>query len=337
MTRGGGGNSIGTAGVLRLWGKDLYGQASWLIVFALFGILVWARKFSFKSLNTKQAAFVYWSIWLAIMCVFFSYASFFHRYYFCMFAPAVAALSAVGFIEMFKAFREKISWRQYILPISFVVTSIISVIYVIAYADLKIWLVPLIIVSCAAALVFMAIYYFEGKRLACILAAGFMLISISAAPFYWSLTAAMYPPQNSTMPYAGPELANPSNYGGSANQETFISSDANTLAIENYLVDHYKTGTYLVVSQSAADVSAYIVDTGLPAVAYGGFLGSDAALPLSRIKELVAQGKITYFLVSTKSLGNAEITNYVKSTAKLINASEYGGVANSGFTLYLFS
>jgi hypothetical protein len=51
----------------------------------------------------------------------------------------------------------------------------------------------------------------------------------------------------------------------------------------------------------------------------------------------VQEGKITYFLVSTKSSGSSEITTYVRSAAKLINATEYGGAANSGYTLYLFS
>jgi aryl-alcohol dehydrogenase-like predicted oxidoreductase len=40
--------------------------------------------------------------------------------------------------------------------------------------------------------------------------------------------------------------------------------------------------------------------TGLPAVAYGGFLGTDNALTLAQLKQLVKEGKITYFLVSSE-------------------------------------
>jgi hypothetical protein len=136
----------------------------------------------------------------------------------------------------------------------------------------------------------------------------------------------MYVP-NATLPYAGPELAGQEMGGMSFNREdgrdNAKNSDSNSAdgtgnagnnngggpnagadsqtsssGLEKYLVEHYKQGSYLVVSQRANDVAQFIIDTGLPAVAYGGFLGSDNALTLDELKALVAQGKITYFLIS---------------------------------------
>jgi 4-amino-4-deoxy-L-arabinose transferase-like glycosyltransferase len=192
----------------------------------------------------------------------------------------------------------------------------------------------------------MAVYWVGSKRFTLLLAVGSMLVSILAGPFYWSLTAVMYVPENITMPFAGPELASTTKtMGMTANQGTYLSADNQTLALQNYLVKNYKTGSYLVVAQRANDVAEFIVGTGLPAVAYGGFLGSDNAMTLDQLKTLVKEGKVTYFLISSQGgMGgnsSSELVSYVKENATLISPSEYGGTSSSssaqfGTSLYCF-
>lgn len=84
-----------------------------------------------------------------------------------------------------------------------------------------------------------------------------------------------------------------------------------------------------------------ILDTGLPCYAYGGFLGSDNSLTVSKLKELVAQGKITYFLVSEQGgMGNTNGTllSYVEKNATPIDSSAYSSSSDrSEGTLYLFT
>jgi hypothetical protein len=270
-----------------------------------------------------------------------------------MVAPGIAGLVGIGITQMYKEFRDKRGWQKWLLPLSLLATSGVASVYVWSYSALRTWLVPLIIVTAIFSLGFMAIHYVSRKKLALIAATGLMLISILAGPFYWTLTAVMYVPENSTMPYAGPELASTTKtVGMTANQETYVTADSATLSLEKYLVSHYKKGSYLVVSQKANDVAGFIVDTGLPAVAYGGFLGSDNSISLAKLKSLVKEGKITYFLISGQSgfNSNAEITSYVKANATLIDPSEYGGTisesnnsstqfgsfSNQSTTLYCF-
>lgn len=342
------GNEIGTAGVLRLWSSSLYGQASWLIVFALFCIVANLRRFSFKNTTTKQSVFAYWGIWLATMCVFFSFAGFYHRYYLCMFAPGLAGIIGPGFIEMLKSFKEKQKFKQYLLPISLISTSIVEVIYVMNYSQLRSWLAPIMIVFAFFSIVLMGVYYTKSKRFIANIASVCILISLLVAPLYWSLTVSMYPSQNSTMPYAGPELASTKEIKGmTPNQENLKDGDENTNSLEKYLVANYKSGSFLVISQRANDVAQFIVDTGLPAVAYGGFLGSDNSMTVDQLKELVAAGKVTYFLVSNGGgSSNSEMNAYVESNATLISPSEYqststdananGYRGGSNSSLYLF-
>jgi 4-amino-4-deoxy-L-arabinose transferase-like glycosyltransferase len=204
------------------------------------------------------------------------------------------------------------------------------------------WLFPSIIAAVAIGMLMMLFYFIRRKRFALILAAAALVLSSLAAPFYWALTPVWYV-SNTTMPYAGPELAG--NSGGKTDDGGRTMPDGSgtrTSGLEQYLVKNYKQGSFLVVSQRSNDVAQYIIDTGLPCYAYGGFLGSDNSLTLEKLKKLVSEGKITYFLVSSQMGGgsNNELLSYVKENAKLIDSSEYGsGGSNGGMgssSLYLF-
>jgi hypothetical protein len=108
------------------------------------------------------------------------------------------------------------------------------------------------------------------------------------------------------MPFAGPELyENIKTPGMTAHQEPYTGPESDLKGLEEYLVEHYREGTYLVVAQRANDVAGLIIDTGLPAVAYGGFLGWDGAISLDELKVLVDEGVVTYFLAPSSGLGGA--------------------------------
>lgn len=338
-----GGNEIGTASILRLWNSNLYGQISWLLTLAICSILVFIRKLNIRKLTIKQGVIAFWGLWLGTMFTFFSFAGFFHRYYLCMFAPAIAALCGIGIPKMFEEFKNKNSIKRFMLPIALIVTIGIQVRYVLNYTQLKTWLIPIIGITSIISLLMMILNYIHPKKFTTYIIGAFMLISMLAAPFYWALTPVMYVP-NATMPYAGPELASQGGGGmpGSNNitskndipqDESEITRNINSLegnktsGLEEYLIANYKEGSFLVVSQRSSDIAQYIIDTGLPAYAYGGFLGSDNSLTVEKLKEYVDEGKITYFLVSGGGMGGnsgSDVISYVKENATLINPTEYG-------------
>jgi hypothetical protein len=94
-----------------------------------------------------------------------------------------------------------------------------------------------------------------------------------------------------------------------------------------------------VVSQRADDVAQFIVDTGLPAVAYGGFLGTDNAMTLDQLEQLVREGKVTYFWIAGGNM-SSDINSYVEKKATLIDQGEYATddqtIGQAGGSLYLF-
>ena len=331
-TGGAVGNDIGTAGPFRLWQQSMYGQASWLLIPALFCLLACVGKPRKKKLTPKQGVLLFWVLWLLVIGAFFSFASFYHRYYLCMLAPGIAGVIGIGFPELFRAFRMRKGWKQWLMPFASASSSAFSAWYVWAYYPaLRAALFPVIAGFGAASLVAMAVYLLRPKKAVAFAAAGLMAVSQLSGSFYWALTSALYVCENVTMPYAGPELAETASTPGmTANQGTFVSSDSSTKSLENYLVKNYKKGSYLVVGQRANDVAELIVDTGLPAVAYGGFLGSDKSLTLAQFKQQVAEGKITYVLVSSQTDGMGGMSEIGSMSRMSANGGGMGGMSEIG-------
>lgn len=365
MGGGIGSSEIGTASATRLWSTNLYGQASWLLLFAILSAFACFSKAAFRRKDGTQVSLLYWALWLFTMMAFFSFAGFYHRYYLSMLAPAVAVLSGVGIVAMFRSFRHKAETKKDTIRPVFLLVSLIAnvaleIVCVFNYSW-KAWLIPVIAAAGLAGLILLGVHFFTGKKVALVLSTAALTVSMLAAPFCWALTPVLYA-SNATLPYAGPELAGSEggsgrsfggnftngnqNDGGSGNANSSGASETKTASgLEAYLVKNYKEGSFLIVSQRSSDIAQLIIDTGLPCYAYGGFLGSDNSLTLEKLKEYVADGKITCFLVSSQGggSGSSDIISYVEQNAAKVDSSEYGGSSSSGGqmggmggTLYVF-
>jgi 4-amino-4-deoxy-L-arabinose transferase-like glycosyltransferase len=64
-----------------------------------------------------------------------------------------------------------------------------------------------------------------------------------------------------------------------------------------YLEAHQGTTRYLFATSNANSASGYIIQTGKPVMALGGFLGSDPILTPTTLAQLVANGTVRYFLL----------------------------------------
>ncbi len=70
-----------------------------------------------------------------------------------------------------------------------------------------------------------------------------------------------------------------------------------------YLQAHQGTTTYLLATSNANSAAPYILATGKPVMALGGFLGSDPILTTTRLQQLVRNGTVRYVLVSGGGVG----------------------------------
>ncbi len=375
--QGGGGNDIGTASIFRLWNDFLYGQGSWLLIFAIVSLAVCLSWKKLKQKDAAQRSLVFWGMWLLTAGVLFSFAGFFHAYYLCMIAPPVAVIAGVGLTELFRFFHWR--WaasktaepqaerfpeaagqtaelmqavpaskrfrlqevRPWILLAGLLAGIIFSIIYVYQYVSVSGWLVPLILVPCIAGIALLYIYLKSAQQEFLRVAVVLLVISMLAGSAYWAWTPVQTVP-NATMPTAGPSRISEKGGMGVSGGQQGGEIDS---GLEAYLKKNYQEGSFLLTTCRSSTVAQLIIDTGLPCYAYGGFLGSDNSLTVERLKALVAEGKVTYFLLSEQNGGpnggsSSSLTSYVKQNAKKIDPSKYSSSSTNGHsagTLYQFA
>ncbi|MCH4239966.1 MAG: glycosyltransferase family 39 protein [Oscillospiraceae bacterium] len=375
--QGGGGNDIGTASIFRLWNDSLYGQGSWLLVFAIVSLAVCLSWKKLKQKDAAQRSLVFWGMWLLTAGVLFSFAGFFHAYYLCMIAPPVAVIAGVGLTELFRFFHWR--WvapktaepqaeqfpeatgqttelmqavpaskrfrlqevRPWILLAGLLAGIIFSIIYVYQYASVSGWLVPLILVPCIAGIALLYIYLKSAQQEFLRVAVVLLVISMLAGSAYWAWTPVQTVP-NATMPTAGPSRISEKGGMGVSGGQQGGEIDS---GLEAYLKKNYQEGSFLLTTCRSSTVAQLIIGTGLPCYAYGGFLGSDNSLTVERLKALVAEGKVTYFLLSEQNGGpnggsSSSLTSYVEQNAKKIDPSKYSSSSTNGHsagTLYQFT
>lgn len=100
-----------------------------------------------------------------------------------------------------------------------------------------------------------------------------------------------------------------------------------------YLEAHQGKATYLFATPSAGTAEAYIVATGKPVMAMGGFTGSDPILTTAKLAKLAQEGKVKYFLLSGGGFGgpgaDSSLTSWIQQHAKLVSASQYASTTSS--------
>lgn len=309
-----GGFDLGVPGPLRLFDVPLGSQISWLLPLALLGILAlaWQKRPDVRT-DRKLQSLVLWGTWTLTMGAFFSVAGFFHHYYLVVMAPGVAALCGIGLVTMWLDYRRG-GWRGWLLPIALLATAAEQVYLLNAYPDWARWLNPLIIVSCLIVVLVpvsprvtsrLHIKALNARILAMVLGIGGIVLLV--APTLWAVLPIILSKQ------AGSLLAGPlqgggmfiSRSGSQAITETIPMSTRNIdPALISYLEANQGQSEFLVAVPSAQEGTAgrIMLETGKPVMAIGGFSGSDPILTAEQFAELVEQGTIRFFLVSSMGL-----------------------------------
>jgi 4-amino-4-deoxy-L-arabinose transferase-like glycosyltransferase len=109
-----------------------------------------------------------------------------------------------------------------------------------------------------------------------------------------------------------------------------------------YLEAHRGSARYLLATLNSQTAAPYIIASGQPVIALGGFSGSDQILTVSQLQALVSSGAMRYFLLDGGGGGfggqggNGQLVSWVAANCTPVSASDYGG-ATSGGTLYACS
>ncbi len=324
----GGGQSMnmfgtGDAGPLRLFQSALSGQISWMLPFALFGLLgmiiSWFRDRREKADEMKETLF--WAAWLVPVAGFFSIAGFFHHYYLIMLAPPIAALSGIGWYAMYGLYKNQKDWASYLLPAAVLITAAFQVYILSSYTEQigSAWMSVLAILGLGVtiALLMLKRSHPFGKQLTII-----SLFILLLTPVYWSATPLLYG-GNSVLPESGPQLK--SSMGGSGGGMFSSEMDEGLLS---YLREQNTGEEYLFATLTTVTAAPYIINADESVMALGGFNGTDPILTVSELKNLVKEGKVKYFLISDNS-GNSELVSWIKENGTEIASDEYSSPSSN--------
>lgn len=304
----------GKSGLLRLFTTpELDGQLSWLLPLVFFSAisLLWGMRLGLP-LNRQRQAAVLWSMWVLTMFIFFSIASRFSSYYMVMMAPGIAALAGAGLKKMWDLWKAG-KWKQaWLLPVALVCTATLDITVVWKYPSIGI---PLSIsIAVLALLALFGLHAVKKVKGLAVAALVICVLSLTAAPAVWAITPIEYG-GSVTKPFAGPELKNQHGRDG-------MRLDPK---LENYLESNYQPGTYLLATMNANTAAPIILDTGLPVMAMGGFMGNDPALSAEKLQSLASQGQIHFFLIEGRSFGNQQrdILNWIQNNCKIVPSSKW--------------
>lgn len=309
---------IGNPSIFRFFTESIYGQISWLIIFALSFIIMYIKKIKINK-NTQNAFFTLWSTWFISMFLFFSFAGFFHRYYLVMIAPSICILAACSIPIMIEYLKSNVKYKKYILLLCFLITMILEIINIKKFNNIPKLLQILVIFLLLITFIYIINIIKSKKFKEHILLIGIMTILI--APAYWCLTTIIYVP-NLTKPSAGPEIANEDLNLQKINGG--VTTLKKNLDLEKYLKNNYKEGSFFAATTKSSDLANFIIDTSLPVLSCNGFSGDIDYISLDKFISYVNEGKVRYFIIyNDKEAKDTEITNYVKENAQLIDESEY--------------
>jgi 4-amino-4-deoxy-L-arabinose transferase-like glycosyltransferase len=327
----GGIGETGTAGLFRLFNRQIGGQISWLLPLALIGILIGlyqARKGELPA--RSRTAILFWSCWLIPEMTFFSMAHEFRLYYLVMMAPAIAALAGISYSILTHWFTNE-NKRRYILLLALVIT-IGSQAWIIAqYTEWRYWMLSLVIGVGLLAVFMLGLLARSSRKClskynqfvvwACV-------ISLFIAPFAWSLTPVLYGAGNPSSPFAGPDLNPQSKQVNTPGVMPNLSGrmmGVDTSKLGAFLMTHKSGEKYIVAVPNAHIAAPIILDTGEPVITYGGFSGSEKILNAEELEQFVESGQVRYILagIATASSQQPEIDSWVLSHGVPVPDSEW--------------
>jgi 4-amino-4-deoxy-L-arabinose transferase-like glycosyltransferase len=310
---------IGETGLpspIRLLNKQLGGQIGWLLVVALFGLIIaFRRKLPPAPLTRGQQGLILWCTWFITLFVFFSVALFPHGYYLVMLAPAISALAAIGCVRLWEAYRQP-GWKGWLIPLMLALAAGAQWLILSAYPDWSKWLSPPVTSLCLiAAMVLIGARLLPRLRQSQLLMpiAGAGMLMLLLGPATWSLTTTehMLEPVSVT---AGPDQA-ASSFSALTNSFMPHTAHANP-ALVRYLLAHQGQARFLVSTLNAPSAAPFILDTGKPVMAIGGYIGSDPILTAAQFQTLVNNGSVRYILLPSLKIDIHELPPQIQQMIK---------------------
>jgi 4-amino-4-deoxy-L-arabinose transferase-like glycosyltransferase len=376
------GSRWGATGLLRMFNAQFGAQSSWLIPAALIllaaGLILTLRAVRTDRL---RSSLVIWGGWLVVTAAAFSFGrGIIHPYYTVALAPATGALVGIGGSAMWRL-RHRWQARA-VLAAALGATSVWSYVLLARTPAWHPWLRDAVLVGGLAVSILIAGWTHRLGRAGGLVAAAAILLALFGPGAYSLATAAtIHSGAIPVAGPAGAGGAGPGRFAGAAGgrggrvagvpggfaravpggfarlpQDGFggvrggtrgrvgglLGGSTPSAALTAALKSSANRYTWVAATVGSNQASGYQLATGKPVMAVGGFNGTDPAPTLAAFQQLVAEGRIHYFIEGGGfgggggGLGGAA-GGSVSSTSSQITAwvqSHYTSVSIGGATLY---
>lgn len=105
----------------------------------------------------------------------------------------------------------------------------------------------------------------------------------------------------------------------------------------SYLKDHQDGAKWLLAVSSSQSAAQLILSSGRPVISMWGWSGSDKAMTLAKLKELVKKGELHYIQIGGGGMGgpgggstiSSEVTEWVQKNGTAVKESDYNSSSSS--------
>jgi 4-amino-4-deoxy-L-arabinose transferase-like glycosyltransferase len=359
----GGSMDFGTAGTLRLLTEPLAGEASWLLPFALGGLIVLALVLWRRPFGDQHLSVILWAGWLLPEFVYFTYSrGLMHAYYLIMLGAPIAALVAIAAWGLWQIIKKNrlAGWALAMLLAG-------GTLAFESYTLLGNTSLDILALEAAGILFGLGVLLaLGGTRRSTLgsVALSLVLLAVLVPPAVRSglTTFNRSSPALPTAGPAGPQAAGSralraadddgrqiilpmSPSAGSVMQPTAAGGVGPALDHDllDFLLANTKPGTHLLAVGRANAAAPYILATGRPVLTLGGFLHQYDEVSALQVSAMVGSGQLRYVLYDSLDRHQA-VAQWVQQYCSPVDRSSFGtaaaltstnrGDANSGATLY---
>jgi 4-amino-4-deoxy-L-arabinose transferase-like glycosyltransferase len=306
-------SGTGTPGALRLFVSPLSKEASWLLPFGLFSVVLLSLRARLRwPVTPRHQAVVLWGGWLLVAGIFFSVAGFFHEYYLSMLAPPLAALMGIGATQLWRMYQVRAWW---VVTLSIAVTSGtlgFQVITARSFVEKVTWLPVLLALFTLGSLLVIASNIRPRLRRMAMTGYVCLIASTLVTPGIWSALTTLYSSENQSLPAAyGGHPSGPANRGD--------------LHVNRVLLDYLQANTqevkYLIAMPSSMQGADYVLATGRPVLYMGGFNGQDQVVYANDLEEMLSQGELRYIYWDAREGGfgnRSDISSWIAASCQVV-------------------
>ncbi|GAB2721597.1 ArnT family glycosyltransferase [Arthrobacter bambusae] len=333
----GGGNGWGVPGLFRMFNSEFGGQIAWLLpsVLILGAGLLWLGRRAPRT-DSVRASVIVWGSWVLVTGLVFSFmAGIIHPYYAVALAPGIAGLAGLGGVLLWQHRAQLVAAVMLAMAVAaagFTAFDLLG--STTSYGPLLRWAVLLGALAAAAGVLLSGRF---PSRILQRTTAVLALAASLAGPLAYSISTASVT-HSGAIPSAGPTTTF-GGFGGFGGRGGFGQGAQNTppqalqqpgaqgggfggnrqgggmggllgaTTPSSEMVAALKSGasnyTWAAAVVGSNNAAGYQLATELPVMAVGGFNGTDPSPTLEQFQQLVAQGKIHYFIAGGTMQANS--------------------------------